>query len=157
MGWYPVAVVILHVYRMWHWLLIQNVTLIVLEKKNPLPLPRIESWFHGRPVRDLVRIRYSGFKLRTESSDYTSLNLVQDTLCVLTIENMMALQNLPGKTNVASVRSRESHIQEHMKAGNRKFHISRNHIFLYTSFLSSPSPLRGEGEYGPYSRQPAYW
>jgi len=46
-----------------------------------------------------------------ESGDYTSLNLVQDTLCVLTTENMMTVQNLnilPGKNNVAAVRSRES-------------------------------------------------
>jgi len=45
-----------------------------------------------------------------ESSDYTSLNLVQDTLGVLTTENMMTVQNLnilAGKTNVATVRSRE--------------------------------------------------
>jgi hypothetical protein len=58
-----------------------------------LPLPGIESWFHGRLVRGLVRIRYSGFKLCMVSSDYTSFNLVQVTLCVLT-ENTMTVQNL---------------------------------------------------------------
>jgi hypothetical protein len=109
------------------------------KRKIPCPMPGIESWFHGCPVRGLVRIRYPSFKLCMESSDDTSLNLIQDILCVLTIENMMTGQNwniLPSKTNVATVRSRESRKQKHMKDRNRKFNISRNHIFLYTSFLS---------------------
>jgi hypothetical protein len=43
-----------------------------------------------------------------ESSDDTSMNLIQDIFCVLRIENVMTVQNLnslPGKTNVATVRS----------------------------------------------------
>jgi hypothetical protein len=53
--------------------------------------------------------------------------MVQDTFCVLTIENMMTVQNLnilPGKTNVATVRSRESRKQKRNKARNRKFNIA---------------------------------
>jgi hypothetical protein len=81
------------------------------KEKKTLPLPGIESRFHNCPFRGLVRICYLGFKLCIESSDYTSLTLVQDTLCALKIENMMTVLNLntlPGKTNVATVRSRES-------------------------------------------------
>jgi hypothetical protein len=79
-----------------------------------------------------------------ESSDYTSLDLVQDTFYVLTVENIATVQNLnilPGKTNADRIRSRESRTQKHMKARIRKFHISRNHVFILPSFLPPHPPF----------------